>query len=150
MTTNLVMHLKDNLMDRVLNTVGWWRPLQAQFSGPFWPIFGSYWPSWSFLFGGVKSTPLQTLPKQYLFWATNDLFMINIAVRINAVLIWSATTENNRGDRNVMVMLHGDDVEKNTCNHRLSCHSASAGEFVQKRVFSLFDPETIAMRGSHI
>jgi len=95
MTTNLVMHLKDNLMDRVLNTVGWWRPLQAQFSGPFWPIFGSYWPSWSFLFGGVKSTPLQTLPKQYLFWATNDLFMINIAVRINAVLIWSATTEQS-------------------------------------------------------
>ena len=57
---------------------------------------------------------------------------------------------NNRGDRNVMVMLHGDDVEKNTCNHRLSCHSARAGEFVQKRVFSFFDPETIAMRGSHI
>ena len=64
------MHLKDNLMDRVLNTVGWWRPIQAQFSGPFWP-------SRSFLFGGVKSAPLQTLPNNIYLnhkWSIYDKY----------------------------------------------------------------------------
>jgi len=58
MTTILVLHLKENLMDRVLNS---W--VKEEVLLPNSPIFWAFLTlPVVFLFGGVKSAPLQTLP----------------------------------------------------------------------------------------
>lgn len=114
MTTILVLHLKENLMDRVLNS--WVKeevllPNQPNFLG----LSESEMSESEiltlqvvFLFGGVKSAPLQTLPNNiYLShkWSIYDKYCCE---NQRAVLIWrrSVTTLslNNRGDLDVMVI----------------------------------------------